>query len=72
MRTGRRRGAEEWISTLNVEFRIRITNTKGGTQSQFLGATTAPGTHLGLSELAMIRYTDVMTSYYDATSSHGD
>ena len=48
------------------------TNTKGGTQSQFLGATTAPGTHLGLSELATVRETDVMTSYYDATSSPGD
>ena len=56
MSTGRGRGAEEWISTLDVEFRIRSnTNTKGGTQSQFLGATTAPGTHLGLSELATVR-----------------
>ena len=56
MSTGRGRGAEEWISTLDVELRIRIRIRKGAlTQSQFLGATTAPGTHLGLSELAAIQ-----------------
>ena len=55
MSTGRRRGAEKWISTLS---NIRTSNfciRKRRTQSQFLGATTAPGTHLGLSELIIIR-----------------
>ena len=73
MSTGRGHGAEKWISTLRRRIRtskIRIRN--GNTRSQFLGATTASGTHLGLSELATVQYTDVMTSYYDATSSPGD
>ena len=55
MSTGRRPGAEEWISTLDVEFRIVEYEYEGGTQSQFLGATTPPGTHLGLFELATIQ-----------------
>ena len=55
MSTGRRHGAEEWISTVTGR-RISYsnTNTKGVTQSQFLGATMPPGTHLGLFELATI------------------
>ena len=53
MSTGRRRGAEKWISTLS---RIRTSTFESrhlDTQSQFLGATTASGTHLGLSELVI-------------------
>ena len=44
----------------------------GNTRRQFLGATTAPCTHLGLSELVRMCQSDVVTSYYDATASPGD
>ena len=63
-----RNGFQHWTSN----FVFDDTNTKGVTQSQFLGATMPPGTHLGLFELATIQYIDVVTSYYDATSSLGD
>ena len=54
MSTGRGRGAEKWISTLRRRIRIRIRRVEMETlesRRQFLGAMTAPCTHLGLSEL---------------------
>ena len=52
-------GATSWSRGMDFNTGRRIsysnTNTKGGTQSQFLGATTASGTRLGLSELATVR-----------------
>ena len=54
------------------EFRVFTVRRNGNTRRQFLGATTAPCTHLGLSELVTMCYSDVVTSYYDATTSPGD
>ena len=72
MSTGRGHGAEKWISTLSRIWTSTFESRHLDTQSQFLGFTTASGTHLGLSELVISCYSDVMTSYYDATTSPGD
>ena len=44
----------QYCVTVRVKRRLS-TIREGDTQKQFLGFTTAPGTHLGLSELATIR-----------------
>ena len=70
-------GARSWSREMDFNTSTANSNSNspcrnGNTRRQFLGATTAPCTHLGLSELIRMCQSDVVTSYYDATTSPGD